>query len=213
MFPVLTGYKHTLLFDRDGLRQKGRKHMSVEKITSKILDDARQRAEDILARAEDERQKILAHARKDAANIKEQMLSIAGKNAESNIKKTQSLADLEGKKEVLKAKQACIEKVYHLALEQIRGMEDNAYLKLLEKLVKKANPERDARIQFNERDKQRFGGETTALGLEVSDSAGNFTAGFILQMGDTSVNCTFDEILKSALEDHKKEVADILFGT
>ena len=69
--------------------------MSVEKITSRILDDARERAEEILVRAGDEKQKLFAHTRADAARGAEEILQFARKNAEANIKKTQSLADLE----------------------------------------------------------------------------------------------------------------------
>lgn len=189
--------------------------MSVEKITSRILDDARERAEDILVRAGDEKQKLLAHTRADGLRGKEEILQFARKNAEANVKKTQSLADLEGKKEILKAKQDCINHVYKLALEKIAGMEEEAYFELLKKLVKKINPQASAVIQFNERDRQRFRGlkvKWMDFHLSVSDEPGNFEAGFILHMGETSINCTFDEILKSVLEDNKKEIADILFS-
>lgn len=187
--------------------------MSVEKITSKILDDARERAEDIVVRAGDEKQKLLAHTRADASRGAEEILQFARKNAEANIKKTQSLADLEGKKEILKAKQDCISHVYRLALDKIAGMEEKEYFELLKMLLKKLNPAGTAVIQFNERDKNRFQQtEWADIPLEVSEQAGNFEAGFLLHMGETSINCTFDEILKSVLEDHKKEIADILFS-
>ena len=189
--------------------------MSVEKITSRILDDARERAEEILVRAGDEKQKLLAHTRADAARGAEEILQFARKNAEANIKKTQSLADLEGKKEILKAKQDCINHVYRLALDKIAGMEEEEYFELLKKMVKRINPQQAAVIQFNERDKKRFHAlkvKWMDFHLKVSEEAGNFEAGFLLHMGETSINCTFDEILKSVLEDHTKEIADILFS-
>ena len=188
--------------------------MSVEKITSKILDDAREHAEDLLVRAGDEKQKLLAHVRAEAQRSAKEMLLAAEKNAETSLRKAQSLADLEGKKEILKAKQDCIHQVYRLSLERIAGMEEEQYFALLKEMLQKIDFQKSDVIEFNQRDKKRFRTGKKAwqdLSLSVSEKTGNFEAGFLLHMGDVSVNSTFDEILKTVLEEHKKEIAEILF--
>ncbi len=186
--------------------------MSVEKITSRILSDAQSRAEQILAQAEQEKQQILSDARKNAEESAAQILMHAKKNAQANIQKTQSLADLEGKKATLQTKQDCINKVYRLAMDRLAQMEEKAYFSLLRNMLSNIAPGKPAVLQLSEKDQKRFPQKVWAeFPVTLSETAGHFEAGFILHMGETSINCTFDEIFKSVLEDGKKDIADILF--
>ncbi len=186
--------------------------MSVEKITSRILSDAHTRAEQILAQAEQEKQQILSDARKNAEESAAEIRMHAKKNAEANFQKIQSLADLEGKKITLQTKQDCINRVYRLALDRLAEMEEEKYFSLLQSMLGKIAPSMPAVLQLSEKDQKRFRQkEWGNFPVTLSETAGNFEAGFILHMGETSINCTFDEIFRSALEDCKKEIADILF--
>ncbi len=186
--------------------------MSVEKITARILSDAQIRAAQILEQAEQEKQKILSDARKNGEEGASQILSSARKNAEANLGKIQSLADLEGKKATLQAKQDCINNVYRLAMDRLIQMEEEQYFSLLQKMLTKIAPSQSAVLQLSERDQKRFGQKKWGdFPIVLSETPGVFEAGFILHMGETSINCTFDEIFKSVLEDCKKDIADILF--
>ncbi|XRO76278.1 V-type proton ATPase subunit E [Methanocaldococcus sp. 10A] len=93
--------------------------MGVDKIKSKILEDAKAEANKIIAQAEEEKAKILEKAREEAEKRKAEILKKGEKEAEMTKSRIISEAKLEAKKKLLEAKEEIIEKAIEKLKEEL----------------------------------------------------------------------------------------------
>ncbi len=90
--------------------------MGVDKIKSKILEDAKVEAEKIIAQAEEEKNKILEEAKKEAEKRRVEILKKGEKEAEMVKNRIIAEAKLEAKKKLLEAK----EEIINMAINKLR---------------------------------------------------------------------------------------------
>jgi V/A-type H+-transporting ATPase subunit E len=90
--------------------------MGIDKIKSKILEDAKAEANKIIAQAEEEKAKILEKAKEEAEKRKAEILKKGEKEAEMTKSRIISEAKLEAKKKILEAKEEIIE----MAIEKLK---------------------------------------------------------------------------------------------
>ncbi|ACV24286.1 V-type proton ATPase subunit E [Methanocaldococcus fervens] len=90
--------------------------MGVDKIKSKILEDAKAEANKIISQAEEEKAKILEKAKEEAEKRKAEILKKGEKEAEMTKSRIISEAKLEAKKKLLEAK----EEIINMAIEKLR---------------------------------------------------------------------------------------------
>ncbi len=90
--------------------------MGVDKITSKILEDANKEKEEILAKAREEAEKILEQARKEAEEKKSSILKRGEKEAEMTYNRILAEARLQAKRKLLEER----EKLIQMALDKLR---------------------------------------------------------------------------------------------
>lgn len=192
--------------------------MSIENITTNILNDAKNIAENSLANAEKTRQDIVNNAKGEAEAINKAASEKAQKDAESLKSRKVSAAELQGRKMMLSAKQEAIKKSFNAALEKLKTMPEERYLSFLtDEIIKIPNCE--GTIILNEHDREKIGeklvkavneklkAEKIALSNETVDSSG----GFVLKNGAIAINSTFETILDSMKDELTGEVANTLF--
>lgn len=194
----------------------------LEKIKEHILEDARRTADEILSRANDEKDSILEEARLQARKQGESI----SKNSDAGIsayrEKIDSSIDLERRTRILSAKQDLIGGIIENAKRKFRDLPETEYFDMLKKLLECNIQSKDGKMFLSAKDLDRMpsGFEVdiriiaSARGakLEISKEAMNIDGGFVLVYGGIEENCTIEALF----EEKKDMISDIvqhrLFG-
>lgn len=197
--------------------------MSIENITSRILADARQKAEQITGDAQHQAERILGDAAKEAQHKREQAAAEAEKEAQMTQARIASSAKMEEKKLLLQTKQQLLEECFDLALKKLEALSDEEYNKVLSAMMIKMIETGDEEVIVNERDKKRLtpdfiyyvnrtvAKEQVTCNVKLSEEKRDIPSGFILKRGDVEINATFEAILRQRRDELSAEVVKILF--
>ncbi|NMB40480.1 MAG: hypothetical protein GX996_00870 [Firmicutes bacterium] len=195
-----------------------------ERISRRILNDARAQAEKIVAEATEKANGIRAGAEKETAERKERILERAQKEAEEQKRRILGMAQLDARKDMLAAKQEMIEKAFEQALAELTNLEKDAYLEYLQKMLLASMKTGEETVILSPRDKDKIPAkfwknlrrELTATGRKGKPSLGpeapDIKGGFILQSGGVEINNTFQALLEMQRDELEPEVASLLFG-
>ena len=187
----------------------------LEKITEKIVCDAREAAAAVLEAAEQEQDKILTEGRR---NAEERAARIAAEGEEETafaVKRIYANFEMYRRNAYLKVKQEQITACYDQAGRALCTMLPEAYLSLLKDVISR-NIESGQILELilNRADRSRFGdaltaafGENTVLSEETADISG----GVLLRCGNVCKNYSFEALLEQARSCTDQEVADLLF--
>lgn len=194
-----------------------------DRITVKILEEARLQAGANIQQAKREAEEVLQSAREEAEKKKKDILDTAIKTADESRKRIISLAELEGRKRRLQVRQAVLEEVFQKAMETLFNMPVEKYEEILTCLVLNSVRTGTEEIVLSEKDKIRLG-ERFVLdinrqlaargrtgGLTLSGEAAAFNGGFILKSGNMEVNQTFEALLKMKGDELEELVIKVLF--
>ena len=180
-----------------------------ENTCDSILNDAKKKADDILAAS-------AAESDAEAAKIAEETKCKAKEIIDSAV----SGAELEGKKEILSAKIDIINDVIDTVSNTLKGLPDEEYFSSLYALaVRYARPE-DGVLYLSAKDLARkpadFEKTLNTLikegSIKVSDEPRDIDGGFVLSYGGIEIDCTFDALIVESQDDIKDELARMLFG-
>lgn len=190
----------------------------LEKIESRIMDEANETARQTTDEARAEAAKIVSAAKEEAAKVSAGILERSGAELAGCREKNASSIDLQKRNRLLAAKQELIGEFLEKAYASLDGMEDAAYFDFLLKLVKQYAQPKEGRIRFNERDLKRLpmGYELkiseAARGkggsLSVSHESVRIDNGFVLDYGGIEENCTF----RALFEEKKDTLSDTIRG-
>ncbi len=196
-----------------------------EKIKARILEDARAKASEIEEQAKREAQEIIDQAKSEAALKKAEILKKAEADGNEAYRRLLSTAGLEGRKDLLRARQDMVEAAFGGALEKVINLPDREYQKLIEDMVVKAATKGSGEILLSERDRSRMDKDfldninkrLKAAGIDgklvLSKDTIRTSGGFILRSGDMEVNSTFEIMFGMLKPDLENEVVKILFAT
>ncbi len=196
-----------------------------EMIKTKILEDARKRASEAEEQARREAQEILDKAASEAGQKRAEILKKADSDSQEIYRRLLSTAALEGRKELLRAKQDMIEATFQRALEKVANLPDLEYERLMEDMVVKAATGGGDELLLTTKDAQRLGNEflnkvnkrlqTAGMNGNIVLSKDNIRAsgGFILRSGDIEINSTLEIVSEMLRPELENEVVKILFGT
>lgn len=196
-----------------------------DKIKARILEDAQAKASEIVAQARKEAQEILNQAKSEAAQKKADILKKAEADGNEAYRRLFSTAELEGRKELLRARQEMVEAAFRGALQKIVDLPDREYQKLLEDMVVRAATKGNGEILLSEKDRSRIDKDFLSninkrlkdAGIEgnlvLSKDSIRTSGGFILRSGDMEVNSTFEILFGMLKPELENEVVKILFGT
>ena len=177
----------------------------LDKMKSRIFEEAEQSAAELLDQAKKDAEKIV----KDAG-VK------AAADAKEYAKRAESSADMNRKQALLAAKQDVIRSVLEDAYSQVMNMDDAAYFEMLGKMLDKYMLAQDGAICFSKRDLDRMpksfaekiDASAKAKGgkLVISEEARKIDGGFILVYGGIEENCT----IKAVFDAKREELADVV---
>ena len=192
--------------------------MSVEKITSKILDDAKAQADAITLDANLRAEGIVNEAKGNAESLIESYKSRGEEEKLKLIERKKSVAEIDGRKITLGLKQQIIDKAFKVAAEKISSMEDDKYIEFLIEKIKSSgvksgeivmNPNQREKIgaKLVDRLNQTFGTDVGNKGFTLSEETINAVGGFMVKDGQIYMNGTLENLIE---EEYGKIVSSVV---
>lgn len=192
---------------------------NIENITKKIVEDAKAKKEEILSKANSDKEKTINNKVNEAKAEETLIIERAKREASTKKERMLSNAALTVRNNKLEAKQTIISNVFESALEELCKMNEEEYKNFIVNTIASLSINGDENIILNETGKKLV--DETLLNeinsklkgnLKVSDEVRNFRGGFIIEKNGVEINNTFEALVDSMKEDLEFEVARVLFG-
>lgn len=129
----------------------------IEKLTQQISADAQAEIDALLADAQAKADAITADYAQRAEKAAADVLSKGEDAAAQREERLLSMAAMEGRKELLAAKQEMVSKAFDLALEKLCALPDEEYVALLARLAVAAATTGREQLIFSQKDRTRVG--------------------------------------------------------
>ncbi len=185
--------------------------MSIESITTRIQDEAKAYADEIMKSARAQADGLLDEARSEANRIKEEFEAAAKKDSKLLIERRESVAGLEARKMQLGAKQEIIKESFDRAVEKILSMGEDEYFTFLTSQLAAFT---EGVILLGKDDLKKYGAKLAkefAGKLTVAEEPIGIKGGFLLKQGDISINASIEKLIEDQKEKLTGEVAKLLF--
>ena len=187
-------------------------------IINSIIATAESKAQAIVADAIAEKDSLLEMKRNRLEQRERETLAHAEEEARKTVERKVTLAELDRRKLLLKAKQALIDKVYDAAIAKTLNMTDNVYRDFIGGLVKRYADDGDE-VMVSERDVRRLPydwatklGESIGKYLSLSGKHHDARGGVVLVGYKCDKNLTLDTLVKQIRPETEAEIAEKLFG-
>ena len=196
----------------------------LEKMKSRILEEAEQSAQEILAKAQADAEAAVTAAEGRARAEAEKIREKAGRDAGEYAKRAASSSDMRRKQALLAARQEVISAVLGKAYDAVLALEEEEYFGLLEKLLEKYVLPEEGEICFSRKDLERmpenFVGRIRTIAAEKGGSLTvscepeprGIDGGFLLVYGGIEENCTIKAVFRSKKEELSDGINRLLFG-
>lgn len=194
-----------------------------EKLTERILSDARLKAEQHLKRAREEAESIMKSSAEEAEKNRMRMLDNAKIEADEARKKMLAAAALDARKQKLKVKQEVIDLVFEKALERLCSLPEDEYFNILAEMIASIIQNGTAEIVLSSADKQKYANtfeekinklikdKGSKAVVSLSSETRDIKGGFILKMGNIEVNSSFDALIKMKRDELEPEIVKVLY--
>ena len=192
----------------------------IEKIIDRISGDAQAEIDAILDEARAEAAQITAKYEAQARGEADEILKRGAAAAAEREERLASMAQMEGRKAELSAKQEVIEEAFELALKKLQALPEDKYVELLASLAVKASATGKETLIFSARDCGSVGAKVVAEAnakltngaLTCSKETRAIDGGFILSDGAVEVNCSFATLVRLQKTEITGEVSRVLFA-
>lgn len=194
---------------------------NLNNITSKMLENAEAKKEQILATAQKEKQATLEKFEANGKNEEATILKKAKQDAEDKKERMISHATLEVRNNILQEKQEKIQDVFSSALEKLKQMDEATFSQFLKTAVEGSSFQGDIQLIFGSETPLKSVSDTVAEINKELTSTGkkiilnkemkNNMSGFILEQNGIELNYSFEALVSSMKEELEFEVATILF--
>ena len=184
-------------------------------ISNKILADAQQKADAIIAEAEQSAAKILADSKKRAEAEVEAVLKDSAIRCADVAEKARLVSNLEGKKLISNARQQMIGIAFKTALERLLALPEAEYRRLLIKLADGVLSDgKGGEVLLNARDRAAHGqalAEALSGRAVLAADEAPIVGGVVIRRGKIEYNCALDALVRMASEKVAPEVSQALF--
>lgn len=179
----------------------------LENIIDKIKGEAKEEAEKIINKAEEEKREILENSNAKAKAEADRIINRAEIDSEGILKRAKSSKELQARDKILKAKQDKIDEVLRKVLEELKNLSNEDFINYVKNSIEGIDISKDAVLKVPERYKDAI--EKANLGFKISDE--NVDEGFTLNYKNLQYNGDFKSILSSKREDLELFLAEKLF--
>ena len=192
---------------------------NVKNMTSKILKDAEAGKENILAAAEEEKNKIISKKVSSAIEIAQEILEKAEVEAKSKKERVISSAKLKVRNNKLAAKQEIIDEVFEKSIDKLTKLSKEDFLNFVKNAISSMNLSGKQTLILNE-EGLKFVDEAFIDELNknvdaqiiLGETPGKFKGGFILENNGIEINSTYEALVSSLRDELEFEVAKVLFN-
>jgi len=184
--------------------------VALEEIFTRILEDARQEAENIIAQALKEKSNILQEIEKEADLLREEIISRAHSEGEFIYRKELAAKKLKAQKDILQAKKSQLDTCFQEAQETLFNLDPALYRNLIRNMLSQIQIKEEAEIIFS---KSGISPEyihkiNPHLKLSFAD---NIQGGFIVKTKELVIDNSWVSILASLRQNLEPQAAQILF--
>ena len=185
--------------------------MSFEQLQQAILDEAKKQIDEINNRYEREFEGEENRIKARAKRAEEEIIVRSEKEGQMEAQRLHQSAQLAARAEILRAKQAELDKV--LARAQTTIIEwDKEQIRLLIGLLFKLVPEKEGVVIAGSAHAEIVRELAKEKGLKVEDQTIENDGGFVFKGDRTELNATVSHLLKQLFEHERAEIAKVLFG-
>ena len=194
---------------------------NIKNLTSKIIEDAKDKKEVILSEAKKEKNKIHRKKQEEAKKAEKVIIEKAEIEAISRKERIISSAKLEARNEKLKAKQEVISEIFEKSIESLCNISAEEFKEFVRLTILNSNILGEQKIILNAAGKKIIDSEFLSeinkelklkANVTLSEETRNFKGGFILEKDGIEINNTFEDLVNSLKDDLNQEVARVLFN-
>jgi V/A-type H+-transporting ATPase subunit E len=196
--------------------------MDGEKVTEKIMADAKAEADKIKGEAQEKQNAEQAKLDEQLAEYQKQTETLAHKAAEDEKSHRLSAARMDIAKQLLAEKRSILDHVFAEAHERLRKLSDEDYRRLMTKLMLQAVESGEEEVLVgkdeNRIDQGLVNGVNQQLAsnnrgnLRLSSEREDISGGFVLRRGKIRNNASFAVLLDQARKELEIELAKELFS-
>lgn len=195
----------------------------IETIIEKILADAKEQQEQILAQAATQVAEIKARYTAEAESRRRELEQAGAQQAEQAEQRVLAGADLEARKNLLAEKQSLIDQAFAAAVQHVEAFETQEQQKLLLELLVQAVESGTETVLLPAGPRAAYGEALLAEADQALQKAGRrgelqlaaetpqLGLGFMLREGSTQINCELEALIWNMREALAIEVAAVLF--
>jgi V/A-type H+/Na+-transporting ATPase subunit E len=185
----------------------------LDAIQKRIMADAREQADHDLRQAEQTAEQIKERAEQARDDLIKQRRLDAENEMQAMISRAQSLAALDRRKALLKARQKLIQAVLDQTMQYLcdrPGEEKGAFYS---ELIRKSG-QTSGKLVLNETDRALFSLLPDDLKKDfcLADEPGSFSGGLMIQKERIEENLTFETLIENRRQELVSLIADYLFG-
>ncbi|WBW96018.1 V-type ATP synthase subunit E [Oceanirhabdus sp. W0125-5] len=196
---------------------------NLEKLTNKIVEEAKIEADRIYKEAEEEKIKLISSMEKKGNKEKELILEKAKREADLRKERVISNAKLKIRNEKLEAKQGMLDKVFEKAVTELNLLDSERKIEFVKRILSEINIAGDEEIILSNDIKEVFEKEhledinekLKSNGkkgeLKVCKEDRNLKGGFIITKNGIELNWSFQSIVENLREELECEILEILF--
>lgn len=195
---------------------------NLNNLTSKILEEAKLKANSLIDEARKEENKIIEKKKKEANELKISMIDKSKVEAKIRKERILSSAELTVRNEKLKAKGIVIDKVITLAKDKLKNMTDDEFKKFVMNYILVMDINGDEEVIVPERYKSAISGFMDEINSAIASKGKKgqlslyngervIEEGFIVFKNGIENNVTFDSLISFNRDDLEQEIVKMLF--
>lgn len=187
----------------------------IEKITARIETDVNAEIEEIRKNAEARAAEIRADYEAKAKAAAEAAAEAGREAAAKQKERLESAAKMDAKKELLAAKQACLDEAFALARKKLLELPEDEYVDLLARLAVQASTTGREELIFSKRDRERIGAKVVsranamlaeAAGPELSEDMKSTKVGGFIAKVVTGAHALINGTAQLSLSEETREM-------
>lgn len=189
---------------------------SSEKILAGIIDEAKAKADEIIAEANKNAEQLLKEAEISFKAEEDKILADASQKAKLIKTTGKSSAELLKRDRALTFRRESIEKVLDYVKIEINSYGDNEYFSYLTRLISKSVLPMKGELLLNSHDLNRdttsFKTELAGYNLTLCETPADIDGGFILKYNDIQINGELKALIREKRELLVDNINNLLFG-
>lgn len=183
----------------------------MEKITEKILEEAREEASAYLDEVKRQGNADVEAARQEAGMILEQAKQDAQAQGERTAAKEISAAHSTARRRMLEQKRQLVEEVMEQVQKKLLSLSGKEYEDVIISMLKQVEHGKEMEVILSPMDKKQLGEKLVGLGFHLAEETRPVEKGFLLKKGHSEYNFTVEALLTAERETLEEAAAAVLW--